>query len=429
MTGLESRSVGSAMSVGEICAVLAAIAAIVVALWSLFSMRQAHRLQQEASEGPQARLLDQQAQLLGRLDGLAQSSATMAGRVDELRRDVTVQLGTDRDRTEARLAHLDQTLATALTQLRQDNTRQLDELRQTVDQKLTTAINKQLSVSFAQISQQLEAVYRGLGDMQNLAGSVGDLKRVLSGVKTRGILGEVQLGALLEDILAPSQYLENAATKPGSRDRVEYAVKLPVAQGDPVLLPIDAKFPGDTYAALLDAYDTGDKSQIAAAKKHLQDRILSEAADIASKYVAPPHTTAFGVLFVPFEGLYAEVVSLPGLLETLQRTYNVVVTGPSTMAALINSLALSYQTFELQQRTDEVLRILQAVKAELPRYQEALVKAKRQIDTASNTVESIITTRTNVMERKLRSISLPTQDGSSSSSAGSDPFELEGEEA
>lgn len=416
------------MSVGEICAIVVAVGAVAIALWSLARLRQDARGQQSADTGAQARLLDQQSQVLGRLDGLAQTSAAMAGRVDELRRDVTAQLGADRDRTEARLAHMDQTLVGALAQLRQDNARQLDELRQTVDQKLTAAINEQLSVSFAQISRQLEAVYRGLGDMQNLAGSVGDLKRVLSGVKTRGILGEVQLGAILEDILAPSQYLENVAAKPGSRDRVEYAVKLPVAQGEPVLLPIDAKFPGDTYAALLDAYDTGDKAQIAAAKKHLQDRILGEASDIASKYVAPPHTTAFGVLFVPFEGLYAEVVSLPGLLETLQRTYNVVVAGPSTMAALINSLALSYQTFELQQRTDEVLRILQAVKAELPRYQEALVKAKRQIDTASNTVESIITTRTNVMERKLRSISLPTQEGSAGPTAGSDPFELEGEE-
>ena len=273
-----------------------------------------------------------------------------------------------------------------------------------MDEKLSRTLNDRLSASFKQVSDQLEAVYKGLGDMQSIATGVGDLKRVLGNVKARGILGEVQLGAILADILTPDQYLENVATKPGASERVEFAVKLPVDEGDPVLLPIDSKFPGDAYGHLLDAQESGDAEAVAAARKTLDMMVKREAKDICEKYLSVPATTNFGIMFVPFEGLYAEVVSRPGLIETLGRDYHVNVAGPSTMAAILNSLQMSYQTFRLQKRTDDVLRVLSAVKAELPRYQAALRRAQQQIETAGKTVEGIITTRTNVMERKLKDI-------------------------
>ena len=288
--------------------------------------------------------------------------------------------------------------------LRRDNAHQLEQMRATVDEKLTRTLNDRLSVSFKQVSEQLEAVYKGLGDMQSIASGVGDLKRVLGNVKTRGILGEVQLAAILSDILAPDQYLENVVTKPGSTERVEFAVKLPADGGEPVLMPIDSKFPGDSYAHLLDAIDTGDADAIAQARKRLDTMVKREARDISEKYLAVPATTSFGIMFLPFEGLYAEVVNRPGLVEELGRDFRVNVAGPSTMAAILNSLQMSYQTFRLQKRTDDVLRVLSAVKAELPKYQAALRRAQQQIETAGKTVDSIITTRTNVMERKLRGI-------------------------
>ena len=275
-----------------------------------------------------------------------------------------------------------------------------------VDERLSKTLNDRLTASFRQISDNLEAVYRGLGDMKALAAGVGDLKKTLSNVKTRGILGEVQLGAILSEVLAPTQYAENVATKPGSTERVEFAVKLPVEEGEPVWLPIDAKFPGDLYAQLRDALDDGDREAVAAARKQLEARIKAEAKDISTKYVSVPATTSFGIMFLPFEGLYAEVVNMPGLIESLQRDWYVNVAGPSTMAALLSSLEMAYQTFNLQRRTDEVLRVLQAVKAELPKYQAELRRAKQQIDLAGRTVDGIITTRTNVMERKLKDISL-----------------------
>lgn len=353
-----------------------------------------------------ARRQDAQAASLGsRLDAAARESALVCTRMDALRTDVSSQLATSRDSLDRRFDELGRTMGGQLAEMRSDNARQLEAMRATVDERLAKTLNDRLSVSFRQISDQLEAVHRGLGDMQGLAAGVGDLKRVLSNVKTRGILGEVQLGAILSEILAPEQYETNVITKPGSTERVEFAVRLPVEEDEPLLLPIDAKFPGDTYARLRDAVDSGDPAVAAAARRQLESTIRAEARDIAEKYVSVPHTTNFAIMFLPFEGLYAEVVGMPGLVETLQRDFRVNVAGPSTMAALLNSLQLSYQTFRLQRRTDEVLRVLQEVKAELPRYQEALRRAKRQIDTASGTVESIITTRTNMMERRLRSIS------------------------
>lgn len=318
---------------------------------------------------------------------------------------VTQQLAANTKTMNDQLSNNTHVMNEQLTQIRGDNQRQLDEIRATVDERLTRTLNDRLSVSFKQINENLEAVYKGLGDMQGLAAGVGDLKKTLSNVKTRGILGEVQLGAILSEILVPSQYAENVATKPGSADRVEFAVKLPVEEGDPIWLPIDAKFPGDLYAQLRDAVDEGSREEVAAARKRLEGRICQEASDISQKYISVPETTNFAVMFLPFEGLYAEVVNMPGLIERLTRDYHVNVAGPSTMAAILSSLQMTYQTFNLQRRTNEVMHVLQAVKAELPRYQAELRKAKEQIDRAGRTVDGIITTRTNVMERKLKTVS------------------------
>ena len=329
---------------------------------------------------------------------IAREFSQAGDRMDDLRRETAQQLGANREGIEHRLDKVRETVDAQLGAIRKDNNVQLDQMRATVDEKLSRTLNDRLSASFKQVSDQLEAVYKGLGDMQSIATGVGDLKRVLGNVKARGILGEVQLGAILADILTPDQYLENVATKPGASERVEFAVKLPVDEGDPVLLPIDSKFPGDAYEHLLDAQESGD------ARKALDMMVKREAKDICEKYLSVPATTNFGIMFVPFEGLYAEVVSRPGLIETLGRDYHVNVSGPSTMAAILNSLQMSYQTFRLQKRTDDVLRVLSAVKAELPRYQAALRRAQQQIETAGKTVEGIITTRTNVMERKLKDI-------------------------
>lgn len=340
------------------------------------------------------------------LDAATRGIEQAGNRVDGMRRDVTQQLASNVQATTQQLQGVSQNTAEQLRLIRQDTQRQLDEIRTMVDERLSKTLNDRLTASFRQISDNLEAVYRGLGDMKALAAGVGDLKKTLSNVKTRGILGEVQLGAILSEVLAPTQYAENVATKPGSTERVEFAVKLPVEEGEPVWLPIDAKFPGDLYAQLRDALDSGDREAVAAARKQLEARIKAEAKDISTKYVSVPATTSFGIMFLPFEGLYAEVVNVPGLIESLQRDWHVNVAGPSTMAALLSSLEMAYQTFNLQRRTDEVLRVLQAVKAELPKYQAELRRAKQQIDLAGRTVDGIITTRTNVMERKLKDISL-----------------------
>ncbi len=339
-----------------------------------------------------------------RFEALSRQISQQGAQVDALRRETTAALSTNRDSVDTRLEAVRQSVETQLAGIRSDNTVQLEQMRATVDEKLSRTLNDRLSSSFKQVSEQLEAVYRGLGDMQSIAAGVGDLKRVLGNVKTRGILGEVQLEAILSEILAPGQYEKNVATKPGSAERVEFAVKLPVEEGSPVLLPIDSKFPGDAYEHLRDAQDSGDAEAVATARKTLEIRIKAEAKDIRDKYLSVPATTNFGIMFLPFEGLYAEVVSMPGLVETLARDCRVNVAGPSTMAALLNSLQMSYQTFRLQKQTDDVLRVLTAVKAELPRYQDALRQASRQIATAGRTVDSIITTRTNVIERKLDSI-------------------------
>jgi DNA recombination protein RmuC len=236
-----------------------------------------------------------------------------------------------------------------------------------VDEQLQDTLQKRINESFKAVNEQLEQVYKGLGEMQNLASDVGGLKQVLSGVKTRGILGEIQLGAILEEILAPEQYATNINTIPGSTQRVEYAVRMPGVDGGTVWLPIDSKFPGDTYAHLQDAYASGDTEAVAAARRALETVLRAEAKDIRTKYVEPPYTTNFGILFLPFEGLYAEVVNA-GMLEVLQREYQVNVAGPSTMAALLNSLQMGFKTLAIQKRSSEVWQVLGAVKTEFEKF-------------------------------------------------------------
>ncbi len=339
-----------------------------------------------------------------RFDGTMRSLDQLGVRVDASRQESVQRLDRQRDVMEGRIDALRETVERQLGDIRSDNERKLEAIRMTVDEKLAATLNDRLGASFKQVSDQLEAVYRGLGDMQSVAAGVGDLKRVLSNVKTRGILGEVQLGAILADILAPDQYAQNVATKPGSSERVEFAVKLPQEVGGPVWLPIDSKFPGDTYEHLRDAMDAGDAAGIAQARRALEQVIKAEAKDISTKYLSVPETTNFGIMFLPFEGLYAEVVDRPGLIECLQRDYQVNVAGPSTMAVILNSLQMSYQTFAFQRQADEIQRVLSAVKAEFPKYQAELRRALKQIETAGKTVDGIINTRTNVIARKLKGV-------------------------
>lgn len=291
-------------------------------------------------------------------------------------------------------------------------TERMDSLRNSLTDQLSRDsqnLTARMVAQMGQIDQKLAAVNTGLGQMSNLASSVGNLQKVLGNVKTRGNLGEVQLSALLSEILAPSQYEANVATKPGSTKRVEFAVRIPTKDTEKILLPIDAKFPGDTYAALIDASESGDPAAVELARKNLAETIRKEAKDISEKYISVPNTTNFALMFLPFEGLYAEVAQQPELIEKLQRDFSVVIAGPSTFVALLNSLQMSYQTIAIQKQTNDILRVLQGVKAEMPKYQASLMKAKRQIDTAGKTLDEIIIRRTNAMERKLKDISLPNQ--------------------
>ena len=302
-----------------------------------------------------------------------------------------------------KLEELRKTLAENMTALQAENAKKLDEIRHTVDEQLQDALQKRVTESFKAVNDQLEQVYKGLGEMQNLAADVGGLKQVLSGVKTRGILGEIQLGAILEEILAPEQYETNVATIPGSTQRVEYAIRMPGADGGTVWLPIDSKFPGDTYAHLQDAQASGDAQAVENARHALELVLRSEAKDIREKYVEPPYTTTFGILFLPFEGLYAEVVNA-GLLEVLQRDYQVNIAGPSTMAALLNSLQMGFKTLAIQKRSGEVWQLLGAVKTEFDKFGQGLSKMQQRLRQTDEELDNLIGVRSRAISRKLRSV-------------------------
>jgi DNA recombination protein RmuC len=298
-----------------------------------------------------------------------------------------------------------ETIEKQLKEIREDNGKRLEEMRKTVDEKLQSTLEKRLGESFKQVSDRLEQVHKGLGEMQSLASGVGDLKKVLSNVKTKGILGEYQLGNILEQLLPKEQYEENIATRPGSSERVEFAVRMP-GQGDndTVWLPIDSKFPLKGYEDLLDARESGDLAAIQAAEKALARTIESFAKDISEKYLEAPYTTEFGIMFLPVESLYAEVLRHPGVFETLQRKYRITVTGPTTMSALLNSLQMGFRTLAVTKRSSEVWKILEAVKTEFGKFTEQLDRVDDRLGKAKTELEKLRNTRTNQMERKLRDV-------------------------
>ncbi|VVE22144.1 recombinase RmuC [Pandoraea communis] len=307
---------------------------------------------------------------------------------------------------ERRLAEVRATLEQKLKDIEVNNATKLEEMRRTVDEKLHATLEQRLGESFKLVSDRLEQVHRGLGEMQTLAAGVGDLKRVLTNVKTRGIWGEVQLQALLEQLLTPDQFAKNVATKPGSAERVEFAIALPGQSSDsntPVWLPIDAKFPREDYERLLDAQERADPVAVEEASKALETRIRLEAKTIADKYLAPPHTTDFALLFLPTEGLYAEVLRRPGLSDLLQREYRVTVAGPTTLTALLNSLQMGFRTLAIERRSSEVWQVLGAVKTEFTKFGDVLAKTKAQLETVTRSIDKA-EVRTRAMARQLKAV-------------------------
>ena len=339
----------------------------------------------------------QQSELRQELGAQTQSSVSAMGGMLEQRLQGYAMTN------ERQLDSMRETMEKRLEYIQADNNRKLEEMRQTVDEKLNRSLEEKMNRSFSLVSERLEQVYKGLGEMQSLAVGVGDLKKVLSNVKTRGILGEIQLGAILSEVLAPSQYEENAATKEGSRNRVEFAVKLPAEDGGFIYLPIDSKFPGDTYLALREAIDSGDRERIEACEKTLLNTLRSEARDIHDKYIDPPHTTDFAILFLPFEGLYSEVVNR-GMVEELQRRYKVSLAGPSTIAALLNALQMGFRTLAVQKRSAEVWEVLRSVKKEFDSFADVLEKTQTRLEQANRELDDLVGVRTRQMQRQLAKV-------------------------
>lgn len=323
---------------------------------------------------------------------VSEMTNSLDGRMTAFRKQTTAQMETIRQSTEKRMADM-----------QASNEKKLEEMRRTVDEKLQKTLEERISQSFNLVNERLERVYKSLGEMQKVGAGVEDLKKVLSNVKTRGILGEVQLGAILEEILSPEQYETNIATKKGSADRVEFAVKLPGDGKIPVYLPIDAKFPLDAYGNLMDAYDSGDALAVQAAAKELKNRIKGFAKDIRTKYIDVPNTTDFAIMFLPTEGLYAEVVRY-GLVEELQKE-KINIAGPTTMAALLNSLQMGFRTLAIQQRSSQVWKVLEEVKTEFGKFETVLAKTQDRMRQASDELDKLVGTRTNAINRKLRDVS------------------------
>jgi DNA recombination protein RmuC len=307
---------------------------------------------------------------------------------------------------EEKLGAMRQTMESQLKAIQEDNTKKLEQMRATVDEKLQTTLEKRLGESFKQVSDRLEQVYKGLGEMRTLATGVGDLKKVLTNVKTRGTWGEIRLSHILEQILTPDQYGVNVATKKNSNDRVEFAIKLPGQDADKekiVWMPIDSKFPQEDYQRLMDAQEDADKELAEKSIKNLEMRIKAEAKHIKEKYLDPPHTTDFGIMFLPVEGLYAEVLRRPGLCDTLQRDYRIVVAGPTTLAALLNSLQMGFRTLAIEKHSSEVWELLGVVKTEFGKFGDVLAKTKKKLQEASNTIDQA-EVRTRAIERNLRKV-------------------------
>lgn len=341
---------------------------------------------------------------------LTEAQANLQNTVSERLKLIEEQFNNFTIQNKDSLESIRTTVKNSLEALQNDNNQQLEKMRVTVDEKLQKTLDERITQSFKVVSERLQEVYIGLGEMKTLASGVGDLKKVLSNVKTRGILGEYQLGAIIEEILTKEQYEENVVTKQGSSNRVEYAIKLPGEGDHCVYLPIDAKFPGDTYNQLVDAYDTGDQDIIAAAQLTLETRIRGCAKDIHDKYIDPPYTTDFAIMFLPFEGLYAEVVR-KGLIDTLQRQYKINIAGPTTFAALLNSLQMGFRTLAIQKRSSEVWNVLGAVKTEFSTFTEILSKAQQRIEQTHDELDKLVGVRTRKINSKLRDVAaLPIEE-------------------
>lgn len=301
--------------------------------------------------------------------------------------------------------NLTQMIEARLNIMTENNEKKLEEMRKTVDEKLHKTLETRLSESFKTVSERLEQVYKGLGEMQSIAQGVGDLKKVMSGVKTRGILGELQLSNIIEQILTPSQYEKNFATKPGSRDVVEFAIRMPGKNETPVYIPVDAKFPMESYHRLLDAYENGDTESVAAASKEIEQVIKKSAKDIRDKYIYPPATTDFGIMFLPVEGLYAEVVRNTTLFEILQKDYKVLVAGPSTLSALMTSLQMGFKTLAIEKRAADVWNVLATVKTEFVKFSDVLENAQKKINQANDEMDKLVGARTKKIMLQLNKVS------------------------
>ena len=350
-------------------------------------------------------------------DKISVLDKNLSDKQENLQKSVTYSLTHQEERfktfsveNEQKLDNIRTTVEKRLGSLQEENSKKLDEMRQVVDEKLQKTLDERITQSFKSVNDNLQQVYKSVGEMQTLATGVGDLKKVLTNVKSRGILGEIQLGSILSEILAPEQYEENVEIKKGSGKRVEFAVKLPADDDKTVYLPIDSKFPGDSYTNLVDAYDNGSKDDINSAVKVLLATVKNEAKDINQKYISPPYSTDFGILFVPFEGLYAELVNR-GMVEELQRSYKVNLAGPSTMAALLNSLQMGFKTLAIQKRSSEVWEVLGAVKTEFGKFEDVITKAQNSLNQASRQLDDLVGVRTRAINRKLKSVTtLETSD-------------------
>lgn len=382
-----------------ILAITIVLAILVVMLWSKLNRLEQYSPQDALRKELEQQLFGLKQDVGAGIQSLGSSNVQAIGQLSELLKD-NQRMAMEAQRQQ--LEQLEKSLRTKQENMLFIVKEQLEEIRGTVDEKLQTTLEKRISESFKTVSSQLEQVYKGLGEMQSLANDVGGLKKIMSGVKTRGNLGEYQLAAILAEILAPEQYATNVATVPKSSERVEFAVKLLHEDGT-VYLPIDSKFPAETYAQLKDAQESGDRKAVEAAYKNLETVIKSEAKDIRTKYVAVPYTTNFAIMFLPAEGLYAEVVSR-GMVETLQRDYQVNVAGPSTMAAILNSLQMGFKTLAIQQKSNYAWEVLGAVKTEFEKFGEGLKKMQSHLDMTSKDLDALITTRSNQMQRKLREV-------------------------
>ena len=355
-----------------------------------------YRLEQERQNS----LLQQKNLEIGLGDRFSSLHTSLHRDLTDLRAEISNNLTKNRDKTDERMK-----------QIQESNELRLEQMRQTVEEKLEKTLQTRLQTSFESVSKQLESVNRGLGEMQHIARDVGTLNKVLSNTKTRGIMGELQLGQIIEDILTPSQYEREFATVSGSSERVEYAVKLPgQTDQDYVYLPIDSKFPLADYYRLEDAYESGNKEEIELYRKALLNSVKRFAKDIRSKYLAPPATTNFGIMFLPTEGLYSEVVRNPEFFDNLRREEQIVVAGPSTLSALLNSLSVGFKTLNIQKSADDISKVLGSVKLEFNKFAGILVKAQKHLQHASGNIDDLLTRRTNAIERTLRQIELSDED-------------------